>query len=127
MKIAATSTAPKGLCLIAVWLLTGCQHLPGGPQPARLVSPEQSVQQALQERVSSALGTPVVLSPRALTETSRLIVEAPPSPRTSEQNKAFKLGRPDHFTLWKKKQQCWLRHEKSGREWVLANARCAPK
>lgn len=117
-------TFPVALLLTAA-LAAGCQYLPGRPQPARLVSPEQPVRQQLQQHISRALGRPVVLSGRALTESARLTISAPVPAAGNPAQPGFSLSRPDHFSLSQQGDQCVLTHEQSGQSWELTGARCA--
>ncbi|MDO3387851.1 hypothetical protein QWI17_18550 [Gilvimarinus sp. SDUM040013] len=124
-KEAGASKLALAFLLLTVTVVTaGCQNVIGTAQPARLDSPEKSVQQMLQKRVSYALGSNVILSSRALTDSNRLIIDAPRPKSINGHRQGMDLGRPDHFTLWKQGKQCILKHEESEREWVLEDARC---
>lgn len=120
----ATSIALASLIGGALLLSSACQHLPGGPKPARLYSPERATQQELQQLVSRALGSNVVLSSRALTNSSQLIVDQPVAKSVNGHQQGLELRRPDHFTLWKQGEHCLLKHEQSERQWPLTTARC---
>ncbi|WP_041522257.1 hypothetical protein [Gilvimarinus agarilyticus] len=131
MRATAITTLLSRLCAAALLagILSGCQNTPSnGPQPALLVTPDDTVRAQLKGIVSDALQTEVTLSQQALTTEPVLIIDAASRPRSLDASGAQGIwrDRPDHFELYLVNGQCRIKHRQSEREWPLPAATCEP-
>jgi hypothetical protein len=101
-------------------MLSACAASYAEPYAAAIIDKPTSASRAeLARAVSGALnGAPVTLADDALTRESTLSVE--------QRHTGRDLGRPEHFRLVKRGNDCALVHERTGKRTTLASTSCQP-
>lgn len=108
-------------------VLAACAVQPAhSPMPARLSSVDDATRAVLASAVSQALdGREISLAPDALTASSQLLLD-PARPRDASGRvlQGRETRTPESFQLVKVGDECVLKHERTGREYVLQDVRC---
>jgi hypothetical protein len=113
--------------LFAVGLaLAACKNVaPDANQPAVIVEPTAASRAALQATINELLGTDVLLSESALTETSFLFIERRvPQSLDGSPAKGRNMEMPYRFTLLTNGTDCVLVDERDGSRHLLDNTQC---
>jgi hypothetical protein len=113
----------------AVLALTGCQTLDSDNDVyAVIVEPSDASRAALQDTVSRALGTDVVLASDALTRSSMLSIEHnPPRAIDAPPAQGRILDKPVQFRLVKSGDECILVDQRDQSRHILRDTRCNPE
>ena len=121
----------RGLITSLLVLLTGtgCQTVVDDyDRPARIVTPDARSRAALQAAVNSALGTNVILSDSALTDSSVLTIENMPPPTMENpmpRGRVMKL--PIQFRLVVNGTDCVLVNQQDRSRYLVPNTSCEPE
>ena len=94
-------------------------------RPARIVTPDDASRAALQAAVNSALGTNVILSDSALTDSSVLTIENMPPPTMENpmpRGRVMKL--PIQFRLVVNGTDCVLVNQQDRSRYLVSNTSC---
>jgi hypothetical protein len=116
---------------IAVWICTvaACQTYGNGEDvPARIDEPTALSRAALQATVNRALGTEVLLSVDALTESSVLTIEQrQPGTMENPLPQGRVMDMPTNFRLVKRGGTCFLIDTRSETSYRLKDTNCVPE
>ena len=96
---------------------------------AVIVNPTADTAAELKRVIRDAIGdVPVTLADDALTASNMLSLEhARPRDSAGRLLNGRELSRPETFELYERGSQCVLVQSKTGREWALQHASCAPQ
>lgn len=110
----------------AVFALAACASLAQPEGAALRVAPDEASQAELVKVVSGALGrTSVAIAADALTRDSLLVIEPVPARDATGQRLGGRdFGRPEHFRLLSRGEDCTLLHEQTGQRYELRASRC---
>lgn len=110
----------------AALALAACVSLAQPEGEALRLAPDEASQAELVRVVSAALGRPgVTIAADALTRDSLLIIEPVPArDATGQRLSGRDLGRPEHFRLLSRGEDCTLLHEQTGQRHELRASRC---
>lgn len=113
--------------LLTIALLGCVQPELNEERAARLVAPDAAVRTELRAVVAAALGQDdVMLAADALTRDSVLLLErVPREGPAGTRLPGRELDEPERFVLLRVGGECVLEHVRTGRRWVLRDARCA--
>jgi hypothetical protein len=109
-----------------VFALAACASLAQPEGAALRVAPDEASQAELVRVVSAALGrASVAIAADALTRDSLLVIEPVPARDAAGQRLGGRdLGRPEHFRLLGRGEDCTLLHEQTGQRYELRASRC---
>ena len=115
-----------GLFAVTGVALAACGTVaPDANQPAVIVDPTDASRAALQGTVNRLLGTEVLLSGEALTDTSFLFIERRyPESIDGSPAEGRNLDMPYRFTLLTNGIDCVLVDERDGSRHLLADTKC---
>ena len=115
--------------MLALLAVTGCQTVSNDyDRSARIVNPDDRSRAALQAAVNSALGTNVILSDSALTDSSVLTIENMPPPTMENpmpRGRVMKL--PIQFRLVVNGPDCVLVNQQDRSRYLVPNTSCEPE
>lgn len=106
--------------------LAGCQCMATAEDvPARIDTPTAESRAALQQAVSEALQTEVILAENALTTSSWLTIDrSPPQGINNPPTQGRNLGTPIQFRLVKNGAACILIDQRNAIRYALENTDC---
>ena len=107
----------------------GCQVLERShDQPARIINADAGSRVALQQAVNTAVGTHVILSGSALTESSLLTIEnRPPGTLKNPVPQGRDMQMPIQFRLVRNHERCVLIRQSDHSRYILNNTSCTPE
>jgi len=107
----------------------GCQVLESThDQPARIINADTGSRVALQQTVNAALGTHVILSDSALTDSSLLTIEnRPPATMENPVPQGRDMQRPIQFRLVRNGERCVLIRQSDHSRYILNDTNCTPE